>query len=396
LSYSIEKAAKLLNVNIKKLQEFNVIDTFNNNEISGYISLQPDYRYGAMVIYAVNEKQTSPQIIYGTPKINYPEYSVENSKVVYTFQNLLKPDSVKRIQVYEKLDGTAVCAYSYSDSKGKRYISFKLRLTPVIKNNKFYPLYDLWKTVMERYPYVSSKLYGMEQLIEGRISLTFEMWGSSLTHLIKYQKSLYASLLFGVNQETAGVIPASYFDNLLNPLRPRVYGSNFTDIDKLYNECRDNNTATQNSEGFIIGSEGYVFYIYTDRGWLQYKNKPPIIEEIHRRKSIISKYDIQSTVQNLVESEELTIPNLTMLLEEEYTREIITNSFPNILEVYREMKVTLKFFDTVSSAYDRNCKGLSCRRDIMAKMSEYFPSNKMRMVYSYLSSHHFWKGQRRK
>ena len=67
-----DNAAKLLDIKPDELDPFDICDTFNNNQLRGYISRHSDYRYGAMVITHVNNKLCPSQIIYGTPKIKYP------------------------------------------------------------------------------------------------------------------------------------------------------------------------------------------------------------------------------------------------------------------------------------------------------------------------------------
>ena len=64
-------ASQLLQLDLKWLQDFEVDDTFNSQQLRGYMSRKPDHRYGALVITHVNEEEC-PQIIWGTPKLHYP------------------------------------------------------------------------------------------------------------------------------------------------------------------------------------------------------------------------------------------------------------------------------------------------------------------------------------
>ena len=68
----LQTASELLNVKSSTLTAFNVIDIFNNNnKIEGYICHNSDHRYGALVIFSVNDVEMPPQLIYCTPKLHY-------------------------------------------------------------------------------------------------------------------------------------------------------------------------------------------------------------------------------------------------------------------------------------------------------------------------------------
>jgi len=386
MRYNREDAARDLEISLRKVNQFDTIDTFNNNRIEGYLSTQSDYRYGAMIICRVNDIDTFPQIIYGTPKIPYPDSKEINGEWQYILPHIDDNNYlISDIQVYEKMDGTAICVYSYSDNRGKRYISFKLRLTPCVKNNRFYSLHTLWLEIMSTNPEMIYELQNTRSLINGELSLTYEMWGYKLVHLVKYDTRLSANLLFGVDQERADIIPAHCFNKALCPLSPKIYGSKYTDLNELYNEYRYNTVAEQDIDGFITGSEGSVFYIMVNNRWKQFKNKPPTVENIHRSSGSIQKNTIKATAQNLVESSELSVIGIIELLEEEFPRKKIYSSISNIIEVYRAMRLTLSFFDKVIDIHNTHCSDMYYKEQIMRKMSEYFPANQMRAVYSYLS-----------
>ena len=97
----------------------------------------------AMVIYRVNGKATDAQFVYATPKLHYPfgrTDTLEGETRVYLF-----PPRVVKVEVYEKLDGTNVCAYSYADAGGTRYLTFKTRLMPFLQDGRFGQFKTMWQ-----------------------------------------------------------------------------------------------------------------------------------------------------------------------------------------------------------------------------------------------------------
>jgi len=46
---------------------------------------------------------------------------------------------IKSIHLYEKLDGTNVLAYRYRDGDGQWRLTYKLRLSPTLRNSRWGP-----------------------------------------------------------------------------------------------------------------------------------------------------------------------------------------------------------------------------------------------------------------
>ncbi len=65
------KAMELLEVAEKWLEPFDVTDPFSKMRLEGYLSLKPDYRYGALALLKVGGRE-APQRILATPKLRYP------------------------------------------------------------------------------------------------------------------------------------------------------------------------------------------------------------------------------------------------------------------------------------------------------------------------------------
>jgi hypothetical protein len=67
----VSKAVELLELEEKWLELFDVTDPFSNLQLEGYLSLKPDYRYGALALLKVGGQEV-PQRILATPKLHYP------------------------------------------------------------------------------------------------------------------------------------------------------------------------------------------------------------------------------------------------------------------------------------------------------------------------------------
>lgn len=91
----ITRAGELLDVKEDELISFSTTDSFNNdNLLEGFICRKSDHRYGALVIFKINDAETE-QIIWATPKLHYPF----DKAGVYQWPN------VYQSEFYEKLDG---------------------------------------------------------------------------------------------------------------------------------------------------------------------------------------------------------------------------------------------------------------------------------------------------
>jgi hypothetical protein len=135
---ALSVATQVIGLDAKWLRPFDVEDTFNNNlRLRGFLCQKPDHRYGALVITHVGEAEV-PQLILATPKLHYP-FGKDGS---FHFP------PVKRIHLYEKLDGTNVFAYHYQDVEGRRHQTYKLRLVPTLRNSQWGAFLDMWLVLL--------------------------------------------------------------------------------------------------------------------------------------------------------------------------------------------------------------------------------------------------------
>ena len=213
----LEQAMNVLGVAAKDLQEFEVEDPFNPHVLRGYLCRRSDHRYGAMYVTHVDGTE-EPQLIYATPKLSYPF----DRAGTYRFP------PAREVLVYEKFDGTNVLAYYYR-TRGQKCLTFKLRLSPVMRNSRHGPFLDFWREILAVYPDIP-KLPAVNDC-----AISFELFGGRNKHLVVYDVPLSVAVLFGVGPTGAIRPPADL--QLLNvpaaPLAARLEKG--SDYRELYN-----------------------------------------------------------------------------------------------------------------------------------------------------------------
>jgi len=383
-----DKAAELLGVKPKELIAFNEADPFNPSQrIAGFLCRRSDHRYGALVIQEVNEEPTEPQVVYCTPKLHYPFGIQDTGERQYRF-----PDT-EEVRVYEKLDGTNICAFSYQDAQGNRYQTFKTRLTPLLRKNRFGDFLGLWQEVTSTYP----SLLSVPRVLDGSYSLSFELYGYRNVITVKYPFPLKIRLLFGVCQETSSVIiPEGFQEDLPKELVLQAEATlqEGEDLVTLYEQMRSAAELLNrvDEEGLVQegGTEGYIFYVQNaeDGKWKPFKNKPSSIETLHWVSDTIPRNRILPTVWNALESfdgDELTTEYICELLLEEFKPHMVEKSKERVGVCIRLVMDTVRFRERVLGKFEQiTFPETLSKGDIMRKMSPYFEKREMKKVFSEL------------
>jgi len=372
--HDIQLAEDLLGVEAKWLQQFDVEDTFNGNKrLLGFLCQRPDHRYGALAMTHVDGSQ-APQAIFATPKLHYP---------------LGKDGSfhfppIKKILMYEKLDGTNVLAYRYRDAVGNSYVTYKLRLAPILKNSKWGAFLDMWMELLEKHPTIP-------RLVEKNdCNVSFEMYGSRNTHLIVYEKALAVAVLFGVCKDASVLSPAQL--DLMGVPSAGLIGQIEAGQDPVakYAEIRADmekrNRPAENDK--ISGTEGAVWYSETPKGRISmWKCKPESVENIHWTTGI-NKEAVRATCWNYFETgDDLTYDNLLPLLLEEYQMDDIEKFRGHIETCISQVRLEFEFKERVLAMYDS--LGLSIAADkgaVMRALSKNFKKDDMRNVFSIINN----------
>lgn len=364
------RAQEIIGLDAKWLRPFDVEDPFNDNlRLQGFLSQKPDHRYGALVITQV-DGSAAPQLILATPKLHYP----------FGKDGKFHFPPIKKIYIYEKLDGTNVLAYRYCNAEGNRYVTYKLRLYPVLRNSRWGPFLEMWQELLQRHP-------TMPQLVaENNCAISFEMYGQRNAHLMLYDVDLAVAALFGVNDDATirppfqlqlhDVPAASFIDEI----------SAQDDPVRKYAEIRERleQRITPSEDEKLRGMEGTVWYVEEPTGRISmWKCKPESVEEIHWAVGI-NKKAVLATCWNYLETGDvLNYDNLLPLLLEEYELRDIEHFRPCIDQCLAQVNQEVEFRQRVLNAYDQ--LQISIRRDkgaVMRAMSQLFDRNEMQKVYT--------------
>ena len=368
----VSKAMELLELAEKWLEPFDVTDPFSKFRLEGYLSLKPDYRYGALALLKIGGKE-APQRILATPKLHYP----------FDRNGVFHFPSVKQIDIYEKLDGTNILAYQFKDAQDNWHVTYKLRLHPVLRNGKWGNFLDMWEEMLERYPRIP------ELPVLNRCSLSFELFGSRNSHLMLYDSPLDCALLFGVDAK-GRYRSIDEIDCLGIPV-PTHLGCLKAGDDPVaaYGRIREklqSTIQTQDDEK-LKGSEGAVWYVTTaNMERVLFKCKPESVEAIHW-KGGVNKTAVLATCWNLLETEDfLEYGKLERLLLEEYSQTEIDAFREHIDACIGDVSEELNFRSLVLEAYDKiGIKLAEDKASVMRKLSTEFPRALMKKVFTLIS-----------
>ena len=226
-------AIEMLDVVESTVEHFEVEDPFNPpNTLTGYITQQADHRYGALLLYKINGEEIEPEVIYGTPKLQYPYSSSKGGRK-------FRWPQCSEARVYEKWDGTNVLAYAYTDGT-TQWVTFKSRFCPVLHESDTTPFVTLWKEILERYPYLRRP----EIVLKGT-TLSFELFGYRNLILVNYTDiALETKLLFGIDRMTNIILPEDIDlpDGIKTPLVGKLqkhFDGDTKQFDKGYERWRE-------------------------------------------------------------------------------------------------------------------------------------------------------------
>jgi len=362
----------------KDYNEFCEVDPFNlKNEVSGYISRKPNEYYGALVITKINGTDVSPQLICGSPKMHYPFQTLQDGTRRYIFP------MAKHVELFEKLDGTNVFAYHYSDGD-ERYMTFKTRLRPFLAPGRFGDFLSMWREVASDYFTEIDR-----EMDRSGCNLSFEMFGSRNTHLVVYDVPLAFRLLFGVTNEGRILSPTQLKNPDVPTLEPlgvidKDFASNYERIQKELQE-----KLSPQEDGYYSGMEGNVWYLHMPEGrCVQLKLKPETIEAIHFAQGAgISKNSVIATCWNAFENTDtLTVDFIKELLLEEFPQHKVEANMGLIERCIEYVMQEAQFRAEVMDAYRATGMNFLLQKaDVMRRLSEKFSKCKMKKVYSILA-----------
>ncbi len=352
----------------KAAKPFKIEDDFNPpNVLEGFLCTEDGPYYGSMLLTAINDVPAE-QWISATPKFDYP----------FDRAGAWNFPEARAIEIYRKLDGTNVLAYSYT-IKGNMFVTYKLRLNPIVRNSgKWGPFQDMLKEMLQKYG------EEIQRLVRGHpYNLSFELYGSRNKHLIVYETPLELCLLFLVDKASRAIYPPSMLKThtLAVPEMTRYEAADSVSLYKNHQETDEKNI--RKTELGLEGNEGWMWYMLTGSGaWRAYKCKPPSVEEIHW-KAGLSKNVIRATAFNALEhEEEITYDGVRTLLLETYSERDVDAQRNLIEATLQEIRQELEFEQEVRKHYESI--GMSIAQDkasVMRAMSQFYPKHKMKLVY---------------
>lgn len=371
----------------KDFDTFCEVDPFNlKNEVQGYISRKSNEYYGALIITHINNEKVPEQLIMGTPKMHYPFAPRADGTRNYYFP-LTSKGLAKKIEVYEKLDGTNILAYHYT-YKDNIYLTYKTRLRPFLNEGSRWGRFcSMWREVAES-KFGDIRLIMMEE----NLNLSFELYGARNPHLVMYKVPLALALLFGVSNSGRVLSPTrlkTTRDLPIVPLLKTVDKDYVWNYEQLQEELNDG--LSQVEDGYYTGVEGTVWYFHHGDGrCVQLKCKPEIIEAIHFSAGAkrINRQVILATCWNALENVEvLTIDFIKQLLLEEFRPELIEASHYQIEKGIEFVTSELEFRQRVLDEYSSTGKNINLHKaEVMRMLSSKFEKGIMRKVYSTITN----------
>lgn len=279
----VQVAAQAFKCNPKFVSKFEKEDPLNKgNMICGYVCRKKGTMQGSLLITHVNGVRCENQLIYGTPKLQYPYESTSSRKFLK-----LKADAV---WVSEKWNGMNVVFYKYFDAFGELYITGKSKGTAFLSDGDFGNFLSLTREVLNFHSnFMTEDLHGdlMLLLDEEIQSISMELCGNKEPHLVKYNFDLELKPLF-----------VTYADGNIKPYQDPNFGAYISNVDidkscqvlqdadlKTNQQYRAANNLPHRYEYEHFAVEGKALYLLDADGYVidrtMYKVKPSDIEDVH-------------------------------------------------------------------------------------------------------------------
>lgn len=366
----INEAACVLSVKEDQISEFETTDVFNNNNLlRGFLCRQTDHRYGALVISSINNTPCS-QVVCGTPKMHYP----------FNKNGDFSWPKIHEAQIWEKIDGTNVLAYHY-EYGGQDLVSYKTRLTPVIRDMKFGYFEAMWRELLSKEQWISDLI-----LLNPALNLSFELYGERNPITIQYNIPLAAALLFGVKRDDFSVKPPTQITGYQSAILPKNFSFDSSkSMTEVYSAIREEMTERN---GDTLVEEGVVLYAHVgEPSWRQFKCKPEQVEKIHWSNGGIPHNALWTTAINAYENNENpSMENFLELLREEYSESQIQRCVIRVQKIFQDAHAHMEMVASVNKAWAMaQSNGFDVRQDKSATMrflSQYFDKKDMRRVGS--------------
>jgi len=364
--------------NKKQVIRFEEIDPYNpQNLVKGYINRRQGNLYGSLYITHINGNPKY-QLIYSAPKQHYPfDKSIKEEKV-YKFPEY------DYIELYEKLDGTCIISYRYTDGK-KWYRTYKTRLRPFLGTGKYGNFYELWNEMLERYPIIKEECNDA-----GDYNYVFELYGKRNKILIDYDIPLDTKLLFVIDGN-GNIISPDGTDGVKVPTHSALEILEDIDEEKYINiqNKLEEDLIIDEENKIMKGKEGYVMYFIKDGYCKQIKNKPPSVLKYHWSGDAIAYESIYTTVINAFENfDSPTYDNIVELLAEEFDENKIQKSNIRINKLLDKITFEKKLQFKLSEDYKKLGVNINeDKRTVMRWFGKNYPKSQAKIIYNLLKQY---------
>ncbi len=359
-------------------QEFKEKDPYNpQNTVEGII-YKDNPRYGNLLILKVNDKDVV-QYVETTPKFYYP--GGVSSHYKYTPNKFPKYDYIK---IFDKIDGTNICMFSYKDINGVVYRSYKTRLVPFLKESTWGSWIDMWNKCMELHPTI-------EHLINIKnVNFSFEMYGSLNRIITDYKVPLDIALLFGIKKDGELLDPQLFEDYMPTP-KFLGYSYSEEDPDQLYEGRRQ--LMEQQYEKKPASVEGNMLYGFLDdRIVFVFKCKPDsVLENMEQSgKPTLTRRVIYNTGVNALESTDKmdTLYDETInLLQEEFPIDLIDLYKIKIKKIVQKVINDTIFKNTIIGWYKEQNYKEFIPKIVMPEVVKVFGKQHSTKIFQYLNNY---------
>jgi len=361
--------------NKNQVIHFEEQDPYNpQNILKGYVNRRQGHLYGALYITHVNGKR-KPQIIYSAPKQHYPFDKKKTEWIFPEYDN---------IECYEKLDGTCIISYNYTDGKNW-FTTYKTRLRPFLGKSKFGNFFSLWNEILEKYPIIKEECKQC-----GNYNYIFELYGKRNKILIDYDVPLDTKMIFVIDGNGNIISP----DCTHGVKVPRLCnGFSLENIDsdkyiKIQNDLEEDLDIDEENH-ILKGKEGYVMYFIKDGKAVQMKCKPPSVLKYHWRGDAIPYESVYTTVINAFENfDEPTYADVVGLLKEEYDDDFIEKSRVRIEKALGKVLFDKKYQYKLAEDYKK--QGFNINEDKVTCMrwfGQNYPRSEAKRIFRLLKQY---------
>jgi len=361
--------------NKNQIIPFSETDPYNpKNTLEGFVNRRQGQLYGALWITKVNGKLCK-QLIYSAPKQHYP-FDKNNNWVFPEYDEII---------LFEKLDGTCIISYSYTDKKGNRFYTYKTRLRPFLGKGKFGNFFALWNEMRAKYPDIDPLCMSPSW------NFVFELYGKRNKVLIDYDEPLTLKFIFMIENDGKIVPPSSIvFTSDFNVPSSSPEIKIKTINPETYNDIKDQleKQLTIDEENKILkGKEGYVMYFMKDGNAVQIKNKPPTVLKYHWSGDALSYESVYTTVINAFENfDNPTYEDVVGLLTEEFDISKIEKSRFRIENTIERVAFDKKIQFEIVEIYNK--LGVDINKDkrtVMRHFSTLYPKNQSSRIFTLLN-----------